>query len=99
MLEKGERAEERREQVVLAASWADEREERMTGLADMSTAGLTEDELDVLTRLGSTYYAFEALPQAHPSDHDEVVFHVHAIGRIVMARAAVRAHPDRWQFT
>lgn len=70
----------------------------MSELADMETAGLTEEELDVLARLGAAYDAFEALPQAHPSDHDEVVFHVHAIGRIVMARAAVRAHPDRWQF-
>jgi hypothetical protein len=67
-------------------------------LAALSPLGLMEDELGVLTRLGEAYDAFRALPQAHPSDHDEVVFHVHAIGRIVMARAAVRAHPDRWQF-
>jgi hypothetical protein len=68
-------------------------------LAEMVGEGLTAAELDVLNRLGKTYRAFAALPQAHPSDHDEVVFHVHALGRIVMARAAVRAHPDRWQFT
>jgi hypothetical protein len=38
------------------------------------------------------------LPQAHPSDLDEVAFHVHALGRIVLARAAIRAHPEHWQF-
>jgi hypothetical protein len=73
-------------------------EEDAAELADLAQAGLTEDELGVLTCLGETYRAFAALRRAHPSDHDEVVFHVHAIGRIVMARAAVRAHPDRWQF-
>jgi hypothetical protein len=31
----------------------------------------------------------------HPADLDEVVFHVHALQRIVMQRAAMRAHPDR----
>jgi hypothetical protein len=89
--------------VVLAASWADGREEAAIEpaaieLAEVATSELTDDELDVLTRLGATYHAFAALPRAHPSDHDDVVFHVHAIGRIVMARAAVRAHPDRWRF-
>jgi hypothetical protein len=70
----------------------------MTGIADMAGAGLTDEELDVLARSGDLYRAFAALPQAHPSDHDDVVFHLHAIQRIVMARAAVRAHPERWQF-
>ena len=67
-------------------------------LAEMSGDGLTSSELEVLDRVAETYEAFAALPRAHPSDHDEVVFHIHAIGRIVMARAAIRAHPERWQF-
>ena len=70
----------------------------MTELADMDVVGLTEDELAVASLVGSVYRAFAALPQAHPADLDEVVFHVHALGRIVLARAAVRAHPERWQF-
>ena len=43
---------------------------------------------------GSSYRAFQALPQLHPADLDEVVFHVHALARIVATRAAHRAHPD-----
>lgn len=67
-------------------------------LADMSVDGLTPEELHVLELAADLYGAFAALPRAHTSDHDDVVFHVHAIQRIVMARAAVRAHPDRWSF-
>jgi hypothetical protein len=67
-------------------------------LADMSVVGLDAEELRVLELTAELYRAFAALPRAHTSDHDDVVFHVHAIQRIVMARAAVRAHPDRWRF-
>ena len=28
----------------------------------------------------------------------QVVFHVHTLCRIVRARAAIRAHPEHWQF-
>ena len=67
-------------------------------LADMSVVGLTEEELAVAKLAGQFYLAFKELPQAHPAELDEVVFHVHALGRIVLARAAVRAHPEHWQF-
>ena len=36
--------------------------------------------------------------QAHPADLGEMAYHVHAIGRIVFARAAIRAHPEHWTF-
>ncbi len=55
--------------------------------------GLTPEEIEVAKLAGQTYRVFAALPQMHPSDHDDVVFHVHAIARIVMGRAAQRAHP------
>ncbi|MDQ3823473.1 MAG: hypothetical protein M3321_09560 [Actinomycetota bacterium] len=58
-------------------------------------ARLNEKELDVLNHIGSAYYAFAELDVYHPADHDEFVFHVHALGRIVMARSAARAHPER----
>ena len=45
---------------------------------------------------GQVYLRFKELPQAHPSDLGELAFHVHAIGRIVFARAAIRAHPEHW---
>jgi hypothetical protein len=67
-------------------------------LADMSVGGLTEEEIAVAKLAGEVFMAFRELPQAHPSERDEVAFHVHAIGRIVLARAAIRAHPEHWQF-
>ena len=67
-------------------------------LADMSVVGLTDEELAVAKLAGKVFLEFEKLPQAHPSDLDEVRFHVHALDRIVLARAAVRAHPEHWQF-
>jgi hypothetical protein len=71
----------------------------MVELADIETAGLMHEELDVLTRLNAVYSAFAVLPGAHhASDHDEVAFHVRAIGRIVLGRAAGRVRPGRRQF-
>jgi hypothetical protein len=67
-------------------------------LADMDVQGLTEEEIAVAKLAGQFFLAFKELPQAHPADLDEVVFHVHALGRIVLARAAIRAHPEHWQF-
>ena len=59
------------------------------------TARLTDAEMEVLNRIGEAYFGFSELDVYHPSDHDEFVFHVHAMGRIVMARSASRAHPER----
>ena len=63
----------------------------------MSEGGgrLTDDEMEVLNHIGNAYYAFAELETYHPADHDEFMFHVHALGRIVMARSASRAHPER----
>ncbi|TML68241.1 MAG: hypothetical protein E6G14_10330 [Actinobacteria bacterium] len=67
-------------------------------LADMQVKGLTEEEIAVAKLAGEVFTRFQELPQAHPADLDEMAFHVHAIGRIVLARAAIRAHPEHWQF-
>lgn len=56
---------------------------------------LTDGEMRVLDRIGDAYYAFAELDVYHPADHEEFAFHVHAMGRIVMARTASRAHPER----
>ena len=56
---------------------------------------LTEQELGVIAHVGAAYTAFSELDVYHPADHDEFVFHVHAMGRIVMARAASRGYPER----
>ena len=66
--------------MVLAASWADGRVEPVVELTDIETAGLTREELDVLARLDAACSAFAVLPgMHHPSDHDEVAYHVRAI--------------------
>jgi hypothetical protein len=70
----------------------------MTELADMDVQGLTPEEIDVAKLAGRVYLTFKALPQAHPADLGEMAYHVHAIGRIVFARAAIRAHPEHWTF-
>jgi hypothetical protein len=67
-------------------------------LADMEVQGLTPEEIAVAKLAGQVYLKFKALPQAHPADLDEMAFHVHAIGRIVFTRAAIRAHPEHWTF-
>ena len=67
-------------------------------LADMDVEGLTPEEIEVAKLAGQFFLAFKELPQAHPADLDEAAFHVHALGRIVLARAAIRAHPEHWQF-
>jgi hypothetical protein len=67
-------------------------------LADMDVPGLTPEEVEVARLAGRVYLAFKELPQAHPADLGELAFHVHAIGRIVLARAAIRAHPEHWTF-
>jgi hypothetical protein len=49
----------------------------------MTEYGLTEAEQAVMKMPGEFFRAFEALPQLHPADLEEVAFHVHALGRIV----------------
>jgi hypothetical protein len=56
---------------------------------------LTDAELEVLNHIGDAYRAFVELDAYHPSDESEFALHVHAIGRIVLARPAMRAHPER----
>ena len=64
----------------------------------MDVQGLTPEEIEVAKLAGQVYVKFKELPQAHPSDLDEVISHVHAIQRVVMSRAAIRAHPNHWTF-
>jgi hypothetical protein len=56
---------------------------------------LTAEEQDLLDHVGATYREFERLEAYHPADLEEFAFHVHALGRIVMARPAIRAHATR----
>jgi hypothetical protein len=56
--------------------------------------GLTDEELALFSFFRTFWEGFNALPQLHPADADEVAFHLHALSRIVGMRAAHRAHPD-----
>lgn len=58
-------------------------------------AALTADERDLLDHIGATFRAFDQLEAHHPADREEFAFHVHALGRIVMSRPVIRAHPSR----
>jgi hypothetical protein len=70
----------------------------MGELAETHVQGLTAEEIEVAKLAGQVYAKFKSLPQAHPSDHDDLLGHVHSIQRIVMIRAAIRAHPEHWTF-
>ncbi len=62
---------------------------------ETNPARLTKEELEILKHIGAAYSAFAELEVYHPADHDEFAFHIHAMGRIVLARSASRAHPER----
>ena len=65
--------------------------------ADAEPGRLTEQEMTVVNHIAAAYTAFSQLPVYHSADDDddEFVFHVHAMGRIVLSRAALRAHRER----
>ena len=67
------------------------------GTPDDVQPGLTEAEKRLCDLIGDCIREFRKLPEYHPADRDEMAFHVHAMGRIVMSRAAIRAHPYRLQ--
>jgi hypothetical protein len=57
---------------------------------------LTPEEIEVTQMAGKLFGAFVALPEMHPSDTQDVCFHVHAIQSIVMGRSAQRQHPEEF---
>lgn len=57
---------------------------------------LTDDEIALVEQFGQWWNAFCELPQMHSSDASDVLFHIHALQRIVMARIAQRAHPEHF---
>lgn len=56
--------------------------------------GLTSAELRVIAHLTTAARAFFALPEHHPSERAEFAADMHHLQERVMARAAVRAHPE-----
>lgn len=61
------------------------------------TRGLTKSELQVVCNLANAMNAFRELPVCHPSDLPEFEQAIHACQNILMARAAVRSHPDMFE--
>lgn len=62
--------------------------------AKQKKMGLTKEELEVIDLLAKAFTKFTKLPVMHPSERPEFVHHTHNLQHIVMARSAVRAHPD-----
>ena len=55
---------------------------------------LLPDEIKVCEDAGELFNSFVKLQRMHPSEVNEIAFHIHAIQSIVMARAAQRFFPD-----
>lgn len=60
---------------------------------------LTESELELIERLGQVMVDYTALDHAddHPWAAEELAHTIHQAQRIIMARAARRAHPNRFE--
>jgi len=56
--------------------------------------GLTPEEIAVIEKAGELYNDFVKLEVMHTADCSEITALIHAIQNMIMARAAVRAHPD-----
>ena len=59
-----------------------------------ATAALTAEEVHVLNLTADLWNAFIRLDNQHPASIQEIAFHLHGIQNAVMARLAVRAHPE-----
>ena len=53
----------------------------------------TKEELEITELAGKIAGKFIMLEQTHPADLPDLIFHVHAIQNIIMARVAQRANP------
>lgn len=54
------------------------------------------NEMKVMDLLNQTHQAFLDLPIQHPDDQKEWCACVHELQRMLMARVAVRDHPDKF---
>jgi hypothetical protein len=69
-------------------------------VVEMAETGLTDDEMDLVFRLGELAEDFERLMGDGPTaeaDMAEVIRHVHALQQTVMAQAAARTHPTKFR--
>ncbi len=55
---------------------------------------MTPEELRITEILADAFIAYAQLDRYHPSEMDEFTQAIHVAQRIVMARLAVREHPD-----
>jgi hypothetical protein len=71
-----------------------------TDLTGRQPGLLTEDEmaaLDLLKDLTQLCTSIIAPGRELEADHSELVLHVHAIQRMIMAQAAARAYPQKFR--
>lgn len=59
---------------------------------------LSEAELDVMDRITVAWNAFVALPRCHPMELQEGCTFTHGLQGLLMNRAAVRAHPEKFHY-
>lgn len=57
---------------------------------------LTEAENAAIEAFGEAINLAAALPEVHPSDCDELVFHVHACQNIILARPGYEVNKRTW---
>lgn len=55
---------------------------------EVDRRALTVNENELADLAGDVAIRFKRLPQLHPSDEADIVFHVHAIQNIILSRAA-----------
>jgi hypothetical protein len=55
---------------------------------------MTDEEKQLLLKLGDCWNDFSKLKDKHPSDGDDFMYHIHALQRMVFARVGARSIPE-----
>lgn len=66
-------------------------------LAIISRSLMSEGEKAVMAHLVAAVNEFSALPEGHPSDVADFVFHIHALQNMLGCRVAARLEPTYWR--
>jgi len=62
------------------------------------TTPLKDEEIIVDIKLQEAWKAWVTLPEQHPDDTKDFLFHFHALQRILYMRQTRRDYPDFFQF-
>jgi hypothetical protein len=53
---------------------------------------MTEKEVKIMQDLGECWNQFLSLPEKHPSDKQDFMFHIHALQNIILARVGLNMY-------